>query len=162
MRRRRSRARQIQLLGGSDGRSALLRCARRALVDALAKDPSALLVALDARELEAAVAEAAALLASVTGQDLDEGEDATLIARRVARDRIISTVDPDARDGHKTSARGFDGYKGHVPVDPDLELIVATALLTGAHAGDAAAAGELLADDLAAPARRAGGGRAPG
>jgi len=161
VRRRRSRARQIQLLGGSDGRSALLRCARRALVDALAKDPSALLVALDARELEAAVGEAAALFASVTGQDLDEGEDATLIARRVARDRIISTVDPDARDGHKIFARGFDGYKGHVSVDPDLELIVATAL-TGAHAGDAAAAGELLADDLAAPARRAGGGRAPG
>jgi len=24
-----------------------------------------------------------------------------------------STVDPDARHGHKTSARGFDGYKGH-------------------------------------------------
>jgi hypothetical protein len=24
---------------------------------------------------------------------------------------VISTVDPDARHGHKTSARSFDGYK---------------------------------------------------
>src|SRR4029450_11661773 len=45
------------------------------------------------------------------------------IARRVARDRVISTVDPDARHGHKTSARGFDGYKGHTALDPDSEII---------------------------------------
>ena len=64
--------------------------------------------------------QAGALLAAVVGQDLDEGEDGVFrIARRVAKDRIISTVDPDARHGHKTSARGFDGYKGHVAVDPD-------------------------------------------
>ena len=85
------------------------------------------------------------MLASVTGQDLEEGEDGVFrIARRVAKDRIISTVDPDARHGHKTSARGFDGYKGHVSVDPDSELIVATAV-TAANGGDAAAADELLA-----------------
>ena len=59
------------------------------------------------------------------------------IARRVAKDRIISTVDPDARHGHKTSARGFDGYKGHVAVDPDSELIVATTVTAG-NVGDAA------------------------
>jgi len=41
--------------------------ARQALVGALAKDASALLVALDGRELEAWVGEAAALLASVPG-----------------------------------------------------------------------------------------------
>ena len=39
------------------------------------------------------------------------------IARKVAADRVISTVDPDARHGHKTSARGLDGYKGHIAVD---------------------------------------------
>ena len=44
------------------------------------------------------LAEAAALLASVVGQDLEEGEDGVFrIARRVAKDRIISTVDPDAQ-----------------------------------------------------------------
>ena len=119
-----------------------------ALVDALAKDARALLLALDGRELDEAVSDAAALLASVTGQDLEEGSDGVFrIARRVAKDRIISTVDPDARHGHKTSARGFDGYKGHVSVDPDSELIVATTV-TAANGGDAAAADELLADDL--------------
>jgi hypothetical protein len=123
--------------------------AREALVDALAWDARALVLALDGRELDGAVSAAAALLASVTGQDLEEGEDGVFrIARRVAKDRIISTVDPDARHGHKTSARGFDGYKGHVSVDPDSELIVQTTV-TAANGGDAAAARELLADDLA-------------
>ena len=75
--------------------------------------------------LSEAVGKAATLLASVVGQDLEDDEHGTFrIARRVAKNRIISTVDPDARHGHKTSARGFDGYKGHVAVDPDSELIL--------------------------------------
>jgi hypothetical protein len=122
--------------------------AREALIDALAKDARALLVALDGRELADAVGRAAALLAAVVGQDLDEGSDGVFrIARRVAKDRIISTVDPDARHGHKTAARGFDGYKGHVAVDPDSELITATKVTAG-NVGDAAPAPELLAGDL--------------
>ena len=58
------------------------------------------------------------------------------IARRVAPDRVISTVDPQARHGHKTAARGFDGYKGHVGIDPDSEIITATTVTAG-NAGDA-------------------------
>jgi len=124
------------------------RDAREALVDALAKDARALLGALDGRELADAVGQAAALLAAVAGQDLDEGADGVFrIARRVAKDRVISIVDPEARHGHKTAARGFDGYKGHVAVDPDSELITATAVTAG-NVGDARAAEELLADDL--------------
>jgi hypothetical protein len=123
--------------------------AREALVDALAKDAHALLVALDGRELPDGVKQAAALLAAVVGQDLDEGVDGVFrIARRVARDRIISTVDPDARHGHKTSARGFDGYKGHVALDPDSELITATTVTAG-NVGDRQAVDALLADELA-------------
>ena len=122
--------------------------AREAMIDALAKDAGALLVALEGRDLPGAVAEAAQLLATVVGQDLDEGEDGIFrIARRVAKDRVISTVDPEARHGHKTSARGFDGFKGHVAVDPDSELIVETAVTAG-NPGDAAAADALLAEDL--------------
>jgi hypothetical protein len=30
---------------------------------------------------------------------------------RGPHDRVISTVDPEARHGHKTAAHGFDGYK---------------------------------------------------
>ncbi|MGH3069821.1 MAG: hypothetical protein ACRDOH_21520 [Streptosporangiaceae bacterium] len=102
------------------------------------------------------LAQAAALLAAVTGQDLDEGDDGVFrIARRVAPDRIISTVDPQARHGHKTSAGGFDGYKGHVSIDPDCELVTATAVTPG-NAGDAGAAAGLLAGDLPAPAQLGG------
>src|SRR5881396_2713923 len=126
---------------------------RGALVDALARDAGALLGALDGRELSDAVGRAAALLAAVVGQDLEHGDDGVFrIARRVAKDRIISTVDPDARHGHKTAARGFDGYKGHVAVDPDSELITATAVTAG-NIGDAAAAADLLTADLPSAAQ---------
>jgi hypothetical protein len=123
--------------------------ARQALVDALAGDAMALLEALEGRELDADVAQAAQLLATVVGQDLDrDGEDGVLrIARRVAKDRVISTVDPDARHGHKTSARGFDGYKGHIGIDPDSEIITATTVTAG-NAGDAEPAQDLLAGDI--------------
>lgn len=123
--------------------------AREALVDALARDAWALLGALDGRDLDPPVAQAAALLATVVGQDLDQDLDDGVfrIARRVARDRVISTVDPQARHGHKTSARGFDGYKGHVAIDPDSEIITATGVTPG-NTGDAAAAADLLAGDL--------------
>jgi len=50
--------------------------------------------------------------------------------------------------GHKTSAHGFDGYTGHVALDPDAELITATTVSAG-NAGDAAAAPLLLAAELA-------------
>jgi Transposase DDE domain/Transposase domain (DUF772) len=123
--------------------------AREELIDALARDAHRLLGALDGRELGSELEQAAALLAAVVGQDLDEREDGVFrIARRVAKDRIISTVDPDARHGHKTSARGFDGYKGHVAVDPDSELITATTVTAG-NVGDGQAVDALLADELA-------------
>lgn len=124
--------------------------AREALVDALAADANALICALDGREPTPALAEAATLLATLVGQDLDEGADGVFrIARRVATDRVISTVDPEARHGYKTAARSFDGYKGHVAIDPDSEVITATTV-GPANAGDASAASELLADELAA------------
>ncbi len=70
-----------------------------------------------------------------------------MIARRVAKDRILSTVDPDARHGRKSTARRFDGYKGHTAVDPDSELITATAV-TPANTADAQPAPELINDLL--------------
>ena len=121
--------------------------ARKALVDELAKDAYACLEILDGRELGPGVAQAAELLATVVGQDLEVGDDGPFrIARKVAKDRVISVVDPDARHGHKTSARKFDGYKGHIAVDPDSEVITATSVTPG-NAGDASAAAGLI-DDL--------------
>lgn len=121
--------------------------ARMELIDSRARDAFACLALLDGRELAADVADAAELVARVVGQDLEETNDGTFrIARRVARDRVISTVDPDARHGHKTSAHGFDGYKGHVAVDPDSEIITDTVVSPG-NAGDASVAEDLI-DDL--------------
>jgi IS5 family transposase len=121
--------------------------AREALVAELAIDGFACLEVIEGRELDVEVAEAAELLATVIGQDLEAGDDGVFrIARKVAKDRIISTVDPETRHGRKTAARGFDGYKGHAAVDPDSEIITAT-VVTAGNAGDATVATELI-DDL--------------
>src|ERR1700739_2339154 len=122
--------------------------ARQALVDALARDGMALLAVLDGRELGPDINQAGKLLATVVGQALDrDGDGVFHIARRAAKDRVISTVDPQARHGHKSSARGFDGYKGHLALDPDSEIVTATTV-TAANTGDADPATALLADDL--------------
>ena len=122
--------------------------AQAQLIDSRAKDAYACLAALDGVELSDEVKKATTLLATVVGQDLEEGADGVLrIARRVAKDRVISIVDPEARHGHKTSARGFDGWKGHVAIDPDSEIITAT-VVTAGNAGDASVVEELIEDLL--------------
>ena len=120
--------------------------AREALVDARSRDGFAMLAVLESRELDQRVDQVARLLATVLGQDLTEGDDGRFhIVRGVAPDRVISTVDPQTRHGHKTNARGFDGYKGHLTADPDSEIITATQVTPG-NSGDAEVAEELLAD----------------
>jgi hypothetical protein len=83
--------------------------ARAALIDALALDGHACLGVLAGRQLTGPVAQAGQLLATVLGQDLESADGVFGIARRVASDRVISTVDPQARHGRKSSAHGFDG-----------------------------------------------------
>jgi hypothetical protein len=122
--------------------------ARLALVDALTRDGRALLDLLAGQVLGTRLREAAALLATVLGQDIEQAQDGSFrIARRVAKDRVISTVDPETRHGHKSAARGFDGYKGHVGLDPDSEIITATTVTAG-NLGDASAAEDLITDLL--------------
>jgi hypothetical protein len=132
---------------------------REALVDSRARDGYALLAVLDGRVLAPEVEQAARLLATVLGQDLEQDGDVFAIARKVAAGRVISTVDPEARHGHKTARRSFDGYKGHLAEDPDSEIITATEVTAG-NAGDGEPAAGLLADILHAPDERAGQARA--
>jgi hypothetical protein len=128
--------------------------AREQLVDALVSDAHRLLGGLPEQELGAKAAEAVALLALVAGQDVEpaDGSDGTdgrwRIARNVAPDRVISTVDPQARHAHKTRSRRQDGYKAHVVVEPDTGIITDTALTpaAGADNSDAAVGIDLLAD----------------
>ena len=96
----------------------------------------------------------------MVGQDLRQDEDDRfVIARRVAKDRIISTVDHEARHGRKTAARAFDGYKGHLAVDPESELITNT-IVTAGNVADGAVAEELITD-LLEDGGEDGGGEAP-
>ncbi|MFN0026219.1 MAG: IS1182 family transposase [Acidimicrobiales bacterium] len=120
--------------------------ARALLIDGHARDGFRCLEVLNERELTDAVSEAAELLATVLGQDIAAGDnDRFQIVWGVAKDRLISTVDRDTRHGHKTQARSYDGYKGHVAADPDSEIITDT-VVTPANTGDGAVAEDLIAD----------------
>jgi transposase len=129
--------------------------ARETLVDALVSDAHRVLGHLPEHELEPKAADAVALLALIAGQDVEpvEGSDGTdgrwRIAQNVVPDRVISTVDPDARHAHKTVARRQDGYKAHVAIEPDTGIITDCALTkaSGTGSGDAAVGIELLAGE---------------
>jgi Transposase DDE domain/Transposase domain (DUF772) len=122
--------------------------ATQALVSGLVNDALAVLAAVAEVELDAEQAEAVALLALVAGQDVEPGErpGSWRIARRVAKDRVISTVDPQARHTRKTSARKRDGYKGHIATEPESGLVTECAL-TAASAADGPTGVELLAGE---------------
>jgi len=134
--------------------------ARAALVDALVGDAHRLLGHLPEQEWGPREAEALALLALVAGQDVEpaEGSDGTdgrwRIARRVAEDRVISVVDPEARHAHKTVHRRIDGFKAHIEAEPETGLMPACTLTraSGADTGDAAVGIALLAHDPTLPA----------
>jgi hypothetical protein len=106
--------------------------ARERLIDALVGDAHRLLGHLPDQEMGAKAAEAVALLALVAGQDVEpadgsEGTDGRWrIARKVPPDRVISTVDPQARHAHKARSRRQDGYKAHVVIEPDTGIITDT------------------------------------
>lgn len=114
------------------------KAAREALVSALVNDATTLVEALADAELDESAAQALALLALVAGQDVEpaDGSDGTdgrwRIARRVAPDRIISTVDPQARHVHKTVHQRQDGFKAHVAIEPDTGLFTAAELTEAA------------------------------
>lgn len=52
-----------------------------------------------------------------------------------AKDRVISVVDPEARTGRKSDKRTIQGYKDHVMIDEESELITAVKV-TPANAED--------------------------
>ena len=126
--------------------------ARAVLVDGLVTDALGLLGHLPQQQLSERAATAVGLLALVAGQDVEpaEGSDGTdgrwQIARRTAADRVISTVDPEARHIHKNRTRRQDGFKAHVAFEPETGLLTAVALTGGSGAGnhEAAVAARLL------------------
>ncbi len=132
--------------------------ARDELVTALVNDALALLDGLDVESISeqgGKPAEAIALLALVAGQDVEPAEDSDgtdgrwRIARRVAPDRVISTVDPEARHAHKTVERRQDGFKAHVVVEPDtgLATMVELTKAAGPDNSDATVGARLVVAD---------------
>jgi IS5 family transposase len=119
--------------------------AKEQLVSALVNDALKLIDASEGPELTAEQQEAVGLLALVAGQDVEPGETEGTwrIAERVAHDRVISTVDPEARHMHKSQSSYRDGYKAHVAVEPETGLVTAAAL-TPANAADGPAGVGLL------------------
>jgi IS5 family transposase len=120
--------------------------ATQALVSGLVNDALAVLATLADLELEAEQAEAVALLALVAGQDVEPGTrpGSWRIARKVAPDRVLSTVDPEARHTPKTNADKRDGYKAHIAAEPETGLVTECAL-TAATAPDGPTGVKLLA-----------------
>ena len=122
--------------------------ARSELVDGLVTDGLAVIEAVNNVKLDPEQADAVGLLGVVTGQDVEPDPDREgrwRIARRVARDRTISTVDAEARHGHKTRTRKRDGYKAHVATEPETGLVTA-AVLTAANTPDADSIADLVAE----------------
>jgi IS5 family transposase len=126
--------------------------ARQWLITGLVTDAQAVLDAVDGVSLDDEQTAAVGLLALVAGQDVEPGDgDGTWrIAQRTAKDRVISTVDPDTRHMHKSVSSYRDGYKAHVSVEPVTGLICAQRL-TPANAPDGPTGVELMA---AEPRRR--------
>jgi transposase len=78
--------------------------------------------------------EARALLADLLLQDIDEDPDdggGPGIRRGTARDRKVSTTDPEMRHGHKTVQKHFQGYKASVVADTTDGVVLATCVAPG-------------------------------
>ena len=118
--------------------------AKQDLVSDLVNDALAILDALagpGAPARAGAEADALGLLALVAGQDVEpaDGSDGTdgrwRIARNVAPDRVISTVDTEARHTRKSKSARRDGFRAHLAAEPDTGLITDCQLTMAAGPG---------------------------
>ncbi len=91
--------------------------------------------------------EARDLLADLLLQDIDEAPDdggGPGIRRGTARDRIVSTTDPEMRHGHKSVSKGFNGYKASTVIDTQDGVVLSTGLIA-ANEHDKTGAKEMIA-----------------
>lgn len=87
-------------------------------------------------------------LRQIIGQDLEpdpDGSGRMRIRHGVAEDRRVSIEDKEMRHGRKTKSKRFNGYKRHLAIDLDTQLILAIAVLP-ANRPEAEAAPDLVAD----------------
>jgi Transposase domain (DUF772) len=149
--------------------------AKQNLVSDLVNDALSVLAELtgeNAPEREDKAADAVGLLALVAGQDVEPAEDSDgtdgrwRIARKVAHDRVISTVDPETRHTRKSKSTRKDGYRGHVAAEPETGLITDCELTqaSGDAGSDPVVGEQMIARDrhYQAPAQGAAQAQAQG
>lgn len=120
--------------------------ARAELINDLFADATTIIDACAGIDDEVLVAHVE-LLRIVAGQDVeDDDAGGVRIRQGVAPDRTISTVDRDARHGHRSRKDRYDGYKLHVSTDTESDLITAIDATT-ATTHDATVLAELLDAD---------------
>jgi len=74
------------------------------------------------------------LLVKILGQDIEQdvdGDEGPRIRKGTAKDRIISTTDPQMRHGHQSHSKGFDGYKASIVVNTQDGVILSTGVQPG-------------------------------
>src|SRR5665811_1383666 len=101
---------------------------------------------LDVTADDGELAEARELLERIIDQDIDVDADdgqGPAIRRGVAKDRVVSVVDPEMRHGRKSRSKRVDGYKAHIVTDYDLSLILSVAT-TAANVPDGPEAASLI------------------
>jgi hypothetical protein len=101
---------------------------------------------LDATADNDGLVEARELLERIIDQDIDVAADdgqGPAIRRGVAKDRVVSVVDPEMRHGRKSRTKRVDGYKAHIVTDHDNELILSVAT-TAANVPDGLQAAGLV------------------
>ena len=132
--------------------------AKQHLVSDLVNDALAVLAELtgpDAPEREDKAADALGLLALVAGQDVEPAEDSDgtdgrwRIVRRVAPDRVISTVDTETRHTRKSKSNRRDGFRGHMARRAETGLITDCELTkaAGDEGSDAVVGEKMIARD---------------
>jgi len=94
-------------------------------------------------------------LVQIRTQDLEpdpSGGGKTRIRRGVAAERRVSVEDPDMRHGRKSKTKLFNGYKRHIALDLDTDLIMAGAITPANRPEEEAA--PALKDDIESMKRR--------
>ena len=101
---------------------------REELLSVLVSDARKVLSHVDLKaedeRVDTQLQDTAHLLSRILSQDIEEEENQKpKIKRGVAKDRIISTTDPEMRHGRKSSSGKFNGYKTHLTKDVASDII---------------------------------------
>ena len=99
---------------------------RQELLSLLVSDVRKVLSHVDVNkeDVDNQLKDAANLLARIVSQDIEEDKKGKpKIKKGVAKDRVISTTDPEMRHGRKSRSGKFNGYKNHILKDVDSDII---------------------------------------